>query len=116
MNTILHITRSQEWREAKNLGSYHADSLDNEGFIHCSKSTQIVKVANRFFFNQKDLVLLFIDSDRVKAEIRYEEAEIGEVFPHIYGELNVDAVYKVINFEPGEDGFFELPQEVVNLE
>ncbi|MBH8567120.1 DUF952 domain-containing protein [Nostoc sp. CENA67] len=116
MNTILHITQRQQWEDAKFIGSYRADSLDTEGFIHCSKSTQIVKVANRFFFNQKDLVLLFIDSEKVQAEIRYEEAEIGELFPHIYGELNVDAVYEVINFESGKDGFFELPQEVVNLE
>lgn len=116
MNTILHITKRQQWEQAKNLGSYRADSLDSEGFIHCSKSTQILKVAKRFFYNQKELVLLFINSDKVKAEIRYEEAEIGELFPHIYGELNIDAVYQVIDFEAGEDGLFELPQEVINLE
>ncbi|MFN6515982.1 MAG: DUF952 domain-containing protein [Nostoc sp. CreGUA01] len=116
MNTILHITQCQQWEQAKNLGSYRADSLDLEGFIHCSRSTQIVKVANRFFKNQKDLVLLFIDWEKVHAEIRDEEAEIGEFFPHIYGELNIDAVYWVIDFVAGEDGLFELPQEVVNLE
>ncbi|MHC5729338.1 MAG: DUF952 domain-containing protein, partial [Nostoc sp.] len=49
MNTILHITKRQQWEQAKDLGSYRADSLDSEGFIHCSKSTQIVKVANTFF-------------------------------------------------------------------
>jgi len=116
MNTILHITKRQQWEQAKDLGSYRADSLDSEGFIHCSKSTQIVKVANTFVFNQKELVLLFIDSDKIQAEIRYEPAEIGELFPHIYGELNIDAVYQVIDFEAGEDGFFELPPEVRNLE
>ncbi|MEH2375188.1 DUF952 domain-containing protein [Nostoc sp.] len=116
MNTILHITKSQQWEQAKDLGSYRADSLDSEGFIHCSKSRQIVKVANTFVSNQKELVLLFIDSDKIQAEIRYEPAEIGELFPHIYGELNIDAVYQVIDFEAGEDGFFELPPEVINLE
>ncbi|WP_138503991.1 DUF952 domain-containing protein [Nostoc sp. PA-18-2419] len=116
MNTIFHITERQQWEQAKNLGSYRADSLDTEGFIHCSKSIQIVKVANKFFNNQKDLVLLFINSKKVQAEIRDEEAEIGELFPHIYGELNIDAVYQVIDFAPGEDGLFELPQEVVDLE
>lgn len=115
MNTILHITKRQQWEQAKNLGSYRADSLDYEGFMHCSRSTQIVKVANRFFNNQKDLVLLFIDAEKVHAEIRDEEAEIGELFPHIYGELNIDAVYQVIDFSPGEDGLFELPQEVIDL-
>lgn len=116
MNTILHITKRQQWEQAKNLGTYRANSLDSEGFIHCSKSTQILKVAKRFFDNQKELVLLFIDSEKVQAEIRYEPAEIGELFPHIYGELNIDAVYQVIDFEAGEDGLFELPQEVIDLE
>ncbi|MBD2504000.1 DUF952 domain-containing protein [Anabaena azotica] len=108
MNSIIHITKRQQWEEAKNIGIYRAKSLDNEGFIHCSKATQITKVANRFFRNQTELVLLFIDADKVKAEIRYEMAD-GELFPHIYGELNVDAVYQVIAFEAGEDGLFELP-------
>ncbi|MBC1224272.1 DUF952 domain-containing protein [Nostoc sp. UCD121] len=116
MNTILHITKRQQWEQAKNLGTYRADSLESEGFIHCSKSTQILKVAKRFFNSQKDLVLLFIDSEKAEAEIRYEEAEIGELFPHIYGELNIDAVYQVVDFEAAEDGLFELPQEVIDLE
>ncbi len=115
MNIILHITQRQQWEVAKLIGSYRADSLDSEGFIHCSRSMQIVKVANRFFNNQKDLVLLFIDCEKVKAEIRDEEAEIGELFPHIYGELNIDSVYRVIDFVAGEDGFFELPREVRDL-
>jgi uncharacterized protein (DUF952 family) len=115
MNTILHITQLEQWEQAKIIGSYRADSLDIEGFIHCSEAGQIVKVANRFFFNQKGLVLLFIDVGKVKAEIRYEEAEIDEFFPHVYGELNIDAVFGVINFDSGEDGMFKLPQEVVDL-
>lgn len=116
MNTILHITQRQQWKQAKNVTTYCAESLDSEGFLHCSKATQIVKVANRFFPNQQDLVLLFIDSDKVQAEIRYEGIEEYELFPHIYGELNIDSVYKVIDFEVGEDGLFELPQEVIDLE
>ena len=116
MSVILHITKRQQWEEAKPIGFYYSSTLETEGFIHCSKSTQIVKVANKFFTNQKELVLLFIDSDQVQAEIRYEPAEIGELFPHVYGELNIDAVYQVIDFEAGEDGLFELPQEVIDLE
>ncbi|WP_414754940.1 DUF952 domain-containing protein [Anabaena sp. CCY 9910] len=114
MNTILHIAKRQQWEQAKNVGSYHADSLDAEGFIHSSQATQILKVANRFFHHQTELVLLFIDADQVKPEIRYEAAD-GDLFPHIYGELNLDAVYQVIDFEPGENGLFELPPEVVSL-
>jgi uncharacterized protein (DUF952 family) len=109
MKTILHITQATKWEQATTIGSYRIDSLDTEGFIHCSEANQVVKVANWLFRNQKGLVILFIDTDKVKPEIRYDEVETGELFPHIYGELNVDAVFKVVEFEPGEDGLFTLP-------
>jgi len=113
MTLILHITRREEWEKAKVAGFYRGDTLDYEGFIHCSTLTQVIKVANFRFRNQKDLVLLCIDSENVEAEIRYEGIE--DLFPHVYGALNVDAVLKVVEFVCGEDGFFKLPLEVVDL-
>jgi uncharacterized protein (DUF952 family) len=115
MTIILHITRREEWEKTKLAGFYRGDTLDLEGFIHCSTLTQVIKVANFRFRSQGDLVLLCIDSQKVKPDIRYEAAEEGELFPHVYGALNVDAVLKVIEFVCGEDGFFELPLEVVDL-
>ncbi|WP_026732794.1 DUF952 domain-containing protein [Fischerella sp. PCC 9605] len=115
MNTILHITRGEKWKQAQLAGMYRADSLDSEGFIHCSTPKQIIKVANNFFANQKGLVLLFIDSDQVKAEIRYEAAEVDELFPHIYGALNIDAVFKFVDFNPGKDGFFQMCPELQKI-
>ncbi|MBW4634525.1 MAG: DUF952 domain-containing protein [Iphinoe sp. HA4291-MV1] len=112
MTTILHITQQEQWKQAKLVGTYRGDTLDSEGFIHCSTPTQVIKVANYLFPNQKGLVLLCIDSKKVQPEIRYEGIEGGELFPHIYGALNIDAVFKVINFEPGEDGLFTLPEEI----
>ena len=110
MNIILHITQREHWEQAKLLPAYRGDTLDSEGFIHCSTPLQVIKVANTFFPGQEGLILLCIDSDKVQAEIRYEGIE-AEEFPHIYGPLNLDAVFKVIDFEPGEDGKFELPAE-----
>lgn len=115
MNTILHITKSEQWEQAKILGSYRGDTLDSEGFIHCSTAAQVIWVANRFFVNQKGLVILCIDSEQVKPEIGYEAAEVDNLFPHIYGELNIDAVFQVVDFEAGKDGFFVLPQEAIDL-
>ncbi|MDM9384239.1 DUF952 domain-containing protein [Chlorogloeopsis sp. ULAP01] len=91
---------------------YHNDSLKTEGFIHCSTPQQITRVANYIFANQTGLVLLFINPEKVKAEIRYENTELDELFPHIYGALNTDAVFKIVDFEPNEDGLFQLPKEV----
>lgn len=107
MKTILHITPRKQWEQAKLEGIYRGDTLATEGFIHCSTATQIITVANKFFYNQKGLVLLCINSHKVQSEIRYEGMDGGEQFPHIYGVLNVDAVVQVVDFEPSEDGFFE---------
>jgi len=112
MSIILHITQRQQWEQAKLNQVYRADTLDTEGFIHCSTPLQVIKVANTFFSNQRGLILLCIDCDRVQAEIRYEGVETEELFPHIYGPLNVDAVFKVVELKPDKDGKFELPTEL----
>jgi uncharacterized protein (DUF952 family) len=107
MNTIYHITQRVEWENAKLIGSYRAESLENEGFIHCSTRSQLIKTANNFFKNQTNLVLLYIEENQVKAEIKYEPAD-NDLFPHIYGELNLDAVYQVIDIESDTKGLFDL--------
>ncbi|MGB3654697.1 MAG: DUF952 domain-containing protein [Rivularia sp. (in: cyanobacteria)] len=112
MKTIFHITPRQDWEKAQVTGIYRADSLETEGFIHCSTAAQVVKVANLFFKNQTDLLLLFIDSDKVKSEIRYDLVAENETFPHIYGALNNNAVFKAIAFDKSENGSFELPKEL----
>ena len=45
------------------------------------------------------------------AELKYEPGVHGEkdLFPHLYGALNVDAVVETYEFVPGEDGLFVFP-------
>ncbi len=112
MIDIFHITRREEWQKALEEGAYQADTLASQGFIHCSTPNQVVEVADRIFRAQHGLVLLGIDSRRVQPEVRYENMEGGtSLFPHIYGPLNLEAVEKVIEFEPREDGTFSLSTE-----
>lgn len=55
--------------------------------------------------------MIGIDERALKPELVYEDLyELNELFPHIYGELNLDAVRKVISFEPNEDGTFSFPE------
>ena len=112
MNTILHITGQKMWLQAQKMGFYRCESLETEGFIHCSHPEQVVATANRFFRGQRGLVLLAIAPSLVHAEIKEEEVPLHGCFPHIYGELNLDAVVWVIGFEPNEQGEFELPLEL----
>lgn len=122
MTQILHITRPADWHAAQQSGSYRGDTLDSQGFIHCSTAEQVVRVANVVFYGQTDLLLLVIDTEKVTAEVKFEppidphtgQPEPGktDLFPHIYGALNLDAVVKVVAFPPDADGTFTLPPEI----
>lgn len=106
---ILHIAVREHWQNAATEGQYRGDTLDRQGFIHCSTAEQVLVVANARFTGRNDLVLLSIDESRLQSELRYEEGEPGQLFPHIYGPLNLDAVTEVIEFTPAQDGTFRLP-------
>ena len=108
-NSILHITSRDDWNKALGCGIYHPESLDTDRYIHCSKPSQIIEVANYSFKGKNGLVLLVIEPKKVKSEIKYEGAEPTYLFPHIYGELNLDAVVSVLDFSACEDGTFKLP-------
>lgn len=128
MALILHLASNDAWLAAVGpagvwrgkQGAYHADSLSTQGFIHCSKPSQIVDVANAFYRGQGGLVLLVIDPSRLGAELKWEppaepepsHARNGDLFPHVYGPINLDAVIQVVAFEPGADGFFNMPKEL----
>lgn len=119
---ILHITTMQNWEKAKQNGEYTADSLKSDGFIHCSTIAQTADTANLFFKGQTDLVLLCINVNKLTAVCKYEEPagngtnnhdnRVDNLFPHIYGPINLDSITKVYNFETNKNGFFELPTEI----
>ena len=111
MAIIFHITKRDAWTRAEAEGSYRTEMFPIEGFIHCSTADQVIQVANLRFSGQTGLVLLSIDTDKVTAEIIYENLEGGsQLFPHIYGELNTNAVIQVAKFEPGANGHFIMPE------
>jgi uncharacterized protein (DUF952 family) len=114
---IYHITSRASWFAGQVFGAYKVDSLAAAGFIHCSKAEQIIRVANIFYLDQPGLVILMIDPFRLKPELRWEPGsdKADELFPHVYGPLNLDAVIRVFDFVPGEDGKFHLPLDIETI-
>ena len=108
---IYHITTRLAWSAAQETGAYRADSLASQGFIHCSTSDQVVRVANAFYRGQNGLVLLEIDPAVLEPDVRWEPGtdKADELFPHIYGVIDVDAVLRVLDFPAEAQGTFELP-------
>jgi uncharacterized protein (DUF952 family) len=94
---IYHVTTQQKWEEAQVNGAFIADSLAIEGFIHCSVEDQVAGVLDRYYKGQTGLVKLKIEKAKVERPLIFELAgSINEVFPHIHGPINLDAIVAVI--------------------
>jgi uncharacterized protein (DUF952 family) len=117
---IIHITTREDWEKALISGEYRAASLNSEGFIHCSTLKQTIDTANVFYRGQSGLILLCIDEAKLKSECKFEkptggakhDPNVGNFFPHVYGPLNISSVIKIVDFPPGENGLFVLPDGI----
>lgn len=113
---IVHITTQEDYQIALAQGKYEPASLQKEGFIHCSRPAQVIQVANRFYSGAENLVLLWIIPERLASALRWETAD-GQVFPHIYGALNLEAVTAVTRLTPEPGGeFLHMPHPAAESE
>ena len=94
MNVVYHLVIRSRWEEGAGR-DYRADSLDSDGFIHCSYAAQVARSANRFHANTEELLVLEIEPNRLVSPLRAEPAASGELFPHIHGPINREAVVAV---------------------
>jgi uncharacterized protein (DUF952 family) len=62
-------------------------------------------VANRYFKTVPDVIMLTIDPEKLTSEIRWEKADAA-YFPHVYGPINLEAVDKVLELAPDDDGTY----------
>ena len=107
---IYHMCRRDEWQAAAAAGVYRGSSQDAaDGFIHFSTALQIVESAARHRAGQDDLVLLAVDPRRLGAALRWEPSRGGQLFPHLYGPLPLDAVAKAEPLRLGDDGRHVFP-------
>ena len=118
---IYHITSRSAWSAARQSGQYRAESLDTEGFIHCSTGSQVLPVVEKYYMGQPDLLLLVIDPDLLASELKWEPPSggapppgvpEGDLFPHIYGPINLNAVVKAMDLEANPDGNYNLPVDL----
>ena len=110
MATILHLVSEQDWETARSTGQWRPPSLDDEGFIHGSSNTeQVLRVAQRLYAGRTDMLVLEVETERLTQPLVIEPSRSGELYPHIYGPLDVSAVLRVLKLELDEAGGFSIP-------
>ena len=93
---LFHLALKGDWEQARETGTYQWSTrgmrLVEVGFIHCSWQEQVAKTFERFYADAGDVLLLEIDPTRLSAPLRADAIPTGELFPHLYGPLPIEAV------------------------
>jgi uncharacterized protein (DUF952 family) len=98
------------WRSAQAEGLFRGAGIDLEdGFIHLSSADQVVETVTKHFADQDGLLLVTIDAEKLGPALRWEPSRGGELFPHVYDVIPMDAVQKVDPLPLGDDGTHRFP-------
>jgi uncharacterized protein (DUF952 family) len=111
VRTIYKICTASSWREAERQGVYRGNADDvRDGFIHFSLPSQVAETAKKHFFGQTGLFLIAVDADALGEALRWEPSRNDELFPHLYGELDLGAVTGVLDMRARSDGGHDIPE------
>jgi uncharacterized protein (DUF952 family) len=108
---IYKISAGSAWREAERQGVYRGSADDlRDGFIHFSSLFQLADTARKHFFGQAGLLLIEVDVDALGEALRWEASRNGDLFPHLYGQLDLGAVVSVRELHERSDGSHAIPE------
>ena len=87
---IYKLFRSNEWAALQAAGETAGAPIDvTDGYVHFSTATQATETAAKYFSGVEGLVLLALQSDALGADLRWELARNGALFPHLYRVLRM---------------------------
>jgi uncharacterized protein (DUF952 family) len=111
LRMIYKICPASAWREAERQGVYRGSADDaRDGYIHFSTAAQVAGTARKHFHGQTGLFLVAVDADVLGEALRWEPSRNDELFPHLYGELDLGAVTAIMDLRARADGSHEVPE------
>lgn len=111
MEYLYHIAQASDWEQAQRDGFYAVGSLQRDfkkdGFIHLSYARQVNIIGDMIYKTTPNLVLLKINPHKLTSIVKDEMAEEPrDIFPHLYGPLNLIAVESAKPYAPLTNGQF----------
>ena len=106
---VYKICSKFELHEYKKKGKLTGSKKDLEdGYIHFSGEDQVEDTLKKFYTNQKDLILLKVDTLKLD-HLLWEQASDGNMFPHLYSALDITNVVDEFEITLNDDGSHNLP-------
>jgi uncharacterized protein (DUF952 family) len=111
VSTIYKVCPASAWREAERQGAYRGSADDRrDGFIHFSTAPQLPGTVAKHFAGQTGLFLVAVDADALGDALKWEPSRGGELFPHLYSELDFGAVKEILELRARSDGSHDIPE------
>jgi uncharacterized protein (DUF952 family) len=108
---IYKICPASAWREAERQGVFRGSPVDlSDGYIHFSTASQVAETAKKHFFGQTGLFLIAVNADALGESLRWERSRNDELFPHLYGDLDIGMVTAVLSMHARSDGYHDIPE------
>lgn len=108
---IYKIVPQQMWQEAEKTGIFSGAPVDlADGYIHFSTAEQVKATAAKHFAGQDDLLLVAVEEALLGDQLKYEVSRGGALFPHLYGNLDLQFIHSVVALPLGEDGVHLFPE------
>jgi uncharacterized protein (DUF952 family) len=91
-------------------GSFAGAAVDiADGYIHLSTAEQLTETVDKHFAGQRGLHVAAVDLDALGDAVKWEPSRGGQLFPHLYAALPLDAVTAYSPLQRDEDGAVRLP-------
>ncbi len=109
-DTIFKIVPRALWPAPESGIRFRGSPVDlADGYIHFSTEQQVRETAARHFAGQADLLIVAVETARLGAALRWEPSRGGDLFPHLFADLPVEAVRWVAPLPLGADGVHRFP-------
>ena len=113
---IYKIISKSEWQRAETAGVFKGVAIDlTDGYIHFSTAAQAAETAAKHFAGKTDLLLITVNPDELTQSLKWEPSRGGALFPHLYGDLNMDAVEDKTALPLNADGAHIFPASFQKL-
>jgi uncharacterized protein (DUF952 family) len=111
MPIIYKIVEMELWDEMERVGLSFGSAADKrDGFIHFSDRSQVAETAAKHFANQRNLLVVAVQAERLGSQLRWEAARGGTLFPHLYGPWPKSSVVFVRPLALTADGLHIFPE------
>ncbi|MEM7663829.1 MAG: DUF952 domain-containing protein [Pseudomonadota bacterium] len=111
---IYKILNSDDWAMAQVNGVSRTALDEGDGYVHLSTRAQVGETLQLHYAGAEEVRLLEYDLSVLEGmgNLRWEPSRGGDLFPHLYGSLQIDGAARTWTLLLSEDGIPQLPKDL----